>query len=318
MSSARWLGSEKSITIVPTYRYRKKFPDQIFSHREKMFPHDITWGAFTFAIEKFLSTGSFGAVNFTGGEPLLWPLLPQAIEHCHKNSIHTSLVTDLHKIPDTLPHTIKVNLTYFFQETETTQEKILENLTQLSDQKVRKKFHFFFQKNTAKKQIKTIFAIAKKHDAQDLYIAPQIEQEKIQAGKFSPEDFPGITLSPPLKSLWLYAAEAYQKNFDRSLPFNAPAPPKLFNFWEKLKLYARHDFCSSCRRCPTRNLLLNPDGCTLYPCSKLEIPAPIDTFFGFADFWEKNYKDKKSRIKLNQKGCPGIQKRINKIDEQKT
>lgn len=292
--------SRKNICVVPTYNCNAACPFCYAKELKRRFRKDMGWQTFKKIMDTCLNSG-INEVSFLGGEPTIWPHINKAVSYLKKKKVQVNFFTN-GLIPSQIsPDCVLINIYNFFDEVM--REKIKKTIHFYKSQDVEIGLRYNLvagQKNHRYDQIFFDFAMAL---ANYISISPAVP--------YRPSKELGNRL---FKLAQKFHVHGKQVKISRAIPIC------LFNS-EQFQ-YLR-DKCNLHTECYSqKNIVINPDGETIFPCVNVNVPPKSLYKDGFEkinncykDFFEclsKSYflpQCKKCEYFLNHRcwgGCLGM------------
>jgi len=291
--------SKRNICLIPTYNcnadcsfcYAKKF--------QKKFKKDMDWKTFKKLIDLFIKEGK-NEVSFLGGEPTIWPYISQAVSFLKKRKIQVNFFTNGITYSKVAPDCVLINIYNFFND---------------SIKKEIKRTIYFYKKQGVEIGLRYNLISDSNPEEDKLFIkfaVPLADYISIS---------PAIPYVPSRKlgnRLFKLVQDFYK--FEKSVKISRAIPVCLFN--AKQFRYLRKECLLHVKCYSQKNLVVNPDGRTVFPCVNIsafnkdlfqerlkKINVDYKNFFGCL---EKKYpfvQCKKCEYALDnrcQAGCLGM------------
>lgn len=272
------------LMIVPTYRCNATCGFCYAKGLLKQFPKDMGLWNFIKIIERLKENGG-NNLNFIGGEPALWKHLDLALIYARLRGLKTTVFTNASMRIKTDPDTVYVNIYPWLVRNK--DKNIEENLKYYKEKGIRVILRYNFSSEEINHQeIKAISELFKRL-GREMHLAPIVPYEPTEkAGRVIVEVF------AKFRKLGINARSAN------------PLPPCMFSE-EDLDIFRKnHHYYSACYFGSLP--LINPDGKTIQPCSKIFIYRNLkeeksnDSRVMFAE----EFKKLKSCAPTKCKECP--------------
>jgi hypothetical protein len=193
-------------------------------------------------------------VSIIGGEPTLWKPINKAIMYCKLHKIRTVVYTNGLETLGVLPEQIYFNINHYFEER--TKERVERSLRHYYGKRTKVILRYNVLEQDAYEKLDVVMNVAKRFGT-DIHLAPVVP----------------FSITRQFGSLIVALAK---KVVDAGIICQSvtPMPPCMFVEDELTWMHDHIRYYSACRfdHLP----LVNPDGKTVQPCSKLFLSRQVD------------------------------------------
>jgi len=258
-----------------TYRCNADCPYCYAKNSRRIFKKDMSFIDFLDITNKYIKEGGKN-INLIGGEPTIWKNINYAIIYCKLRGVTTTLITNGLKISKAKPDRVMMNVSHYLDPK--TQKLFLSSIKYYSKNKIPITLRYNISLETKQAEIEKVKNLAITFKANDIDLDPIVpfEVEKEMGEK-------------------IFKTASFFISFGVKCRLGNPIPPCIFsdNQREYLKKNAKLFF-----RCNAGEyMLINPDGKTISPCTKMFLPKDISELQGSFSNVSNVYKEDLEKIK---------------------
>jgi len=252
MHIKKYLERNFRIKVVPTYRCNISCSYCYTQNFQKDFK-DMSWETFEKVVAQLIREKGVG-MQIMGGEPTVWPHIDDAIMLLKEKSLISHLLTNGIRTSSVPPTEVHLNIEHFFEGKHTA--KILKTLEDYRAMHALIRFRYNLQPSDSQEKMYSIISLAKDFGIPTIHVGlawphPHSREFGTRAHQ----------LCKHIRDAGIQCAMA------------DPLPLCLFGKEELDYLLDNTNLIGICH-CGVVPLI-NPDGCTIFPCQAVPIPRPM-------------------------------------------
>ena len=296
--------SKNNVCLIPTYRCNAGCPFCYAKKFKKIFSRDMSWSKFIDVVGVLRKNG-INEISFLGGEPTLWPHIGKAVKFLKNLNIQVNFFTNGIKRSTPAPDCVLINIYNSFSDSQRSKIKNTIAFYKKQGTEIGLRYNLNAEDPRSDKNDLAFFDLAKTL-ADYISISPAV---------------PYRLLTHLGKRIYDLVLEAKKRNLE--VKVSRPIPICVFTREQFNYLRKAASLRTECYS--EKNIVINPDGETIFPCVNisdypLKLPkiklASVNS--AFRDFFEnlsciyefnECIKCKYSRSHKCQAGCLGMRSR---------
>jgi len=247
--------NQMRIHIIPTYRCKLNCSYCYAEGFNEHFGGDLGLDEYKAIIDYFLPHG-LSSISFLGGEPTMWPHLPEAVQHAQQLGLTCGVFSYGYTVT-AVPDIVVLNITRFIP-TGIISKRMLELISWYHERGVNIIFRLNIAKNDPDSILQELLPLAQQLKASLQFSALNTTPHSLDFGEK------------------IYNWCKFFLSASMSVKLSRPLPECMLT--EEQRHYLKSNDVISESRCDFENTVpvVNPDGKTVFPCNSLSIPLPLD------------------------------------------